>query len=230
MMKKYIIFSDLHGADITPIEEMFQSRKVDAGICLGDFDRVATAKQVEALQDYEMHVVPGNHDYSHINKVAINSGTMSRQSINSYSMWEEWENDEGARNYMENLLKNPTIELDISGNKTLAIHGGLGGNYQTEPSYLWNRIYSEQDYIDNFNKMKENDIKIMLRGHDHKPQFARIDPDSGFKEYDAAGHGYNMFNNRMHIVNPGAFFEGNYAIITTDMPDRENPTIEFCKL
>jgi predicted phosphodiesterase len=230
-MVKHIVFSDVHGRNTAPIRKKLETREVDVGICLGDFDRTATANEIKSLQeDYTMHVIPGNHDYSHINKVRIGSSTMSKQNINSEMMWEEWEDDKEARNYVKDLLKRTKFNFEIGGNKTLVVHGGLGGNYQAAPAELWYRIKTDQNYLDNFGKMSESDIKIMIRGHDHESQFIALDSINGLKKYSTTGYKHKIFSNQAHIVNPGAYCNGNYAIITSDIPNQNYLTVEFCKL
>jgi predicted phosphodiesterase len=232
-MTKYLVFSDIHGASLAPVREMFEARKVDVGICIGDFDRVYSAREAKSIQkDHPLYVAPGNHDQAHLYKRTISSGRLRDQGVTSNELWDEWDNDQEATKYINDMLNNNSedgksgrsLSLDVGGLSTRAIHGGLAGTHITEPADLWNRIESEEDYMANFSIMRQYGIKLLLRGHDHEVQYARLDPKTGFKKYDANGGKFNLFDRREHIVSPGAYFKGEVAVITTG---ESNPVVEF---
>ena len=67
--------------------------------------------------------------------------------------------------------------------KLRLIHGALDSCCSQEDlehiGNLWNRLTTFDDYTLNFEKMKENEDDIMIRGHDHKPAYAYMDTETG---------------------------------------------------
>lgn len=244
---RYGLVGDVHGSELRKAEKEFHVRKVDYGICLGDFDRAHIARQMMEMQiesNIPWIVVPGNHDHSHINRVKIYSGTMTDQGINSEMMWSEWELPENkdAREYVEGMLENkPVVQnsarriafyLDEDPDwKVVVIHGAYAGDFQGQPADLWTRLRREADYKKNFEVMEKKGYKIMIRGHDHFPIYTYKDPEKGVVSYDGEnGKEFRLFKQRVHTINPGAFFDGNFAIIDTDVPGEKQPMLTYHRL
>ena len=236
------IVGDVHGRDLGPVQERFRAERVDQGICLGDFDRAHIARQMMEMQRQDgWYVVPGNHDFSHVDKVVIHSGTMSNQGIDSGMMWREWDlpANSDVREYVCGLLTNKCkleggarrIAFPLDGNAdcmTVIMHGAYAGDYQGEPADLWTRLQQPCDHAKNFDVMERKGYRMMIRGHDHDPVYTYKDPVKGVVSYDGGdGKAFNLFKNRMHTINPGAYFSGNFAVIDTA---GENPVLTYHKL
>ncbi|MFQ6009700.1 MAG: metallophosphoesterase family protein [Candidatus Aenigmatarchaeota archaeon] len=244
---RYGIITDVHGSDLGRIEAEFKARKIDQGICLGDFDRAHIARQMLEMQtkgDMPWAVVPGNHDYSHINREEIFSGTMTRQGIDSQMMWEEWEKPENrdVREYVQGMLDSKSkienaarrIRLSLendSNHEVVVMHGAYEGTYVWKPADLWNRLESEADHYKNFEAMEKKGYSMMIRGHDHAPEYTYKDPEKGIVSYSGGNsEKFRLFKRRTHTINPGAYFNGNFAIIDTDAPGEDCPIVEYHKL
>ena len=185
---KYSFISDIHGADIKKVYKTIRPY-VNLFIILGDLDRTRAAEQVNELlkNDPGVYFVPGNHDYSHINHELIYSGMMNKQEINSLMMWEEWDNSpelsklisssfdnsfkEKYPNYKGLAGRRISLHLE-NGEKMILMHGAYDGDYQGEPSDLWNRLGSKESYKKNFKVMEQKGYSLMVRGHDHEQELA----------------------------------------------------------
>jgi hypothetical protein len=107
----------------------------------------------------------------------------------------------------------------------------LAGDYQGEPADLWTRLRTPSDHAANFKAMEKSDYRIMIRGHDHSPVYTYKDPVKGIKSYDGDDDAkFRLFENRLHTINPGAYFEGYFAIIDTDVKGEDCPVLEYHKL
>jgi predicted phosphodiesterase len=229
--------SDIHGRDMKDVKMEFAARKVDCGICLGDFDRAHLARKMKVTQETNKlpwYVVPGNHDDSHVNRVSITSGTMDKQHITSEMMWAEWSLPENrdARDYVEKLLYDSrTIDFDIGGQKAIIIHGALAGYVETEPTELWARLKTDSDHKKNFAEMEKGGYQIMIRGHDHRPRYTCTGFLGGVKTCDGTeGKTFRLPKGKKHTISLGGYFEGHFAIIDTDVPGEKCPVLTYCKL
>jgi len=245
---RYGIVGDVHGRDLKAVEKEFSVRKVDYGICLGDFDRAHLARQMKEMQERgNWYVVPGNHDDAHVRKIPIRSGKMTSQGISSQMMWQEWDSPENrdVNAYAKTLLacgpprKNcgRKLEIGIDGERAVIIHGALAGSYQGEPADLWTRLDSddasekEANHAANFREMEKNGYQMMIRGHDHDPDYTYRDPVKGIKSYSGANDAkFRLFRHRLHTISPGAFFDGLFATIDTELPGTDCPILSYHKI
>lgn len=239
---KYLLLSDVHGADLKKAYNLLRD-SVDGVIIAGDLDRAYIGRQLNEIlkEDGNSMFVPGNHDFAHIKKQMIYSGTLEKQKISSIDMWMEWTDDEEAYDLLNSIISNkfknnyPTyrgsagrkISFSLeSGGNAILIHGGLSGNYQGEPSDLWYRLITQEDYISNFKIMEHTNHNLMIRGHDHFPRLAYI---NGKNELIVLGTN-ELLNKEIQITHDlvsitiGALFNGYYAILNDEEKKR---TITF---
>ena len=156
---------------------------------LGDLDRASLAEEALDIlrEDEGVVLIPGNHEYAHINHRKITSSTMDAQGIDSPAMWKEWDSKPEVKeafaamfsgdfreNYPEMKGKaGENIELRLEGGDiAILMHAALEGSPTGFPAGLWNRLRSARDHERNFRAMKEKGYTIMLRGHDHRPELA----------------------------------------------------------
>jgi hypothetical protein len=90
---------------------------------------------------------------------------------------------------------------------------------------------SKEDHSKNFKIMKSKGYKVMIRGHDHNPEYTYLDNKKGIVTYPSKeGNAYRLFEDRMHTINPGALFKGSFAIIDTAKSGEKVPILEYHKL
>lgn len=257
---KYILFGDIHGRDLSDLENILDSLEPDGLICTCDFDQVSIIHQFMELEKKYLNKnkfvvkVIGNHDFSILYNDPINSSALKKQKKDISELHYELLNNKRAYSYIHDLLysssKNLTtfekLYLDkdrfASTFSTLVVHAGLDGNLLSYPNcpdnikHLWYRIESLEDYKKNFDKMSSfysnGNIKILIRGHDHEPEYAFRELDGSISIFSPSPNidSYVLQKDRMHIINPGPFFMGNYAIIDTDFENLEDPIVSFKKV
>ncbi len=254
---KYMLIGDLHGLDINSgLEDTIIAENPDVLVCTGDFDQVRTIKQFmeleETLENHGKRVikVPGNHDYSLLNHIRIDSSTFAKQGKSWFTLVDEMEKDKIAKNYLDNLVNSKDeftthrkaffLDKEKFGEsyKTLVMHGAYDGDISSAPDSapeeqdLWFRLSKKEDYDKNFKIMEEKGYKIMIRGHDHEPNYTYKDSEKGIVSYNPKQNGkeYRLFKERKHIINPGALFDGWFAIIETNDHGEEAPILKYKKL
>jgi predicted phosphodiesterase len=251
---KYLIFGDMHGRNLSDLEKSLEDFSPDALICLGDFDRVSVIKQFIELEKRYLDKgktvikVPGNHDNSIFLNDTIYSGALEKQGKTTEELYYELLKDSISHKYIEELLnpdkitKNLFLDENKLGKKysSVVIHGAYAGdessyfNLKNQPDhwkFFWNRLFGPYDFNKNFEIMKTKGEKIMIRGHDHMPTYVLNDPEKGLSGYRPDENSkYPLLTNFQHIINPGAFFEGNFAIINTEFPGEEFPVLTYHKV
>jgi hypothetical protein len=71
----------------------------------------------------------------------------------------------------------------------------------------------------------------MIRGHDHQPTYVLNDPENGLDGYRPNENSkIPLPANFQHIINPGSFFDGNFAVIDTESPGEECPILTYYKV
>ena len=257
---KHVIFGDIHGKSLKPLEEVIQSFKEKVNlICLGDFDDTASMLETKDLmEEYGGLAVPGNHDYMLYRKfVNFESGTFCHGK-NAYSYAIKLHNDPIALDYIQRLLygnkeQSPAALLEeqvkllgiysdwgIRRNipNTVIVHGGLYGDLRSmkdadnHEKKMWYRLYDKGVLFDehaenNFTIMRNLDCNIMIRGHDHVQAYVYKREDGSINISADRKAVFNLLPRRMHIINPGDYFSGYYAIINTDC---RMPQLSFHKL
>lgn len=231
----YIIFGDLHGRSITDIEKYIA--KADMIICTGDFDETRTIQEIQEIKKPTI-VVPGNHDDAILAGLNISSGILRERGRTASELHQNLIRDENARIYIEGLLENPIgylcIDPDRFGEKykAIVVHGGLSGNLRSCPDcspnkqILWHRLESKIDYRNNF--IHTLMPLIMIRGHDHNPTYAYYD-ENGVTIIKNPSPFYRLDPNKKHIITPGAFYYGYFAVLGT-YPHEPYPIVAFYKI
>ncbi len=138
------------------------------------------------------------------------------------------------------LLPIHSVSETASHNNAAVVHGGFAGQASSIGAYsgeehgrLWYRIYDGNGVLSdsyaeqNFEKMKELGVNILIRGHDHVQSYAYKRQNNSIDARSGRVSGYNLLPARMHIINPGAYYDGEYAIIDTDF---FVPRLSFHKL
>ena len=204
--------------------------------------------------------VPGNHDHAVLNNLPGYSRVLYEEGKTIQELHDDLRRDPGAYDYIYDLVTGPhrkSFYLDEGkfGKEYMVItmHGAYAGNlssYPNCPEYLkdlWYRLDTKEDYERNFGVMRIKEARdrrkryrIMVRGHDHEPRYAYWDPVRGVKIYEARdGSVFNVFLRRQyptgevdrwHVINPGAFYKGYFAVLDTDFPGKKWPVLEFQKL
>lgn len=230
---KYLIVSDIHGSSLEPLKKILEMKKVNKLICLGDFDTIECIEDfIDLEKKFNGITVPGNHEHSHFHKVAINSGEMQKKGYSSIQLQVELDSNEACKMWVKSLLQNfsKTFKIDRTKHDTMAIHGGLGGANNGQPAELWNRMMNNVDFEKNLQEMKKKKIWLMLRGHDHVPQYVYSSPVRKLViQTPEPGLKTLLSQEMMHIVNPGAYCDGYYAMIDTDYPGEVEPMLSFHK-
>lgn len=177
---KYLIIGDIHGRDLSDIEQVLNSEKIDVLICTGDFDQAKTIRQFIELEkrlkseDKEVIIVPGNHDEAILNNHEIYSGTIQKQGKTFQQLHTELIKDKIAYEYIKKLVNSKhegftthrvRIFLDQlkygKSYQTLVIHGAYKGDLSSNPYCdennrdLWTRLTSYNDYKENFEVMSK---------------------------------------------------------------------------
>ncbi len=244
---KYAIFGDIHGRNLTKLEERLKKENPDSIVCLGDFDSTDSIKQFKNMEKRylkegrEVIKVPGNHDYAAIKNTPIESGTMMVQGKTSYQIYQEMIKDKEAYEYLKDLI---TSDFAIKGyldEKNLGkeypfvvIHGAHAGDLKDfsggpkEIRSLWYRLKSEKDFSRNFEEMEKKGEKIMIRGHDHFQFYSYKKGEKEESNLALKGHKFELSKDKLHIINPGALFYGDFATIETS-PNKE-PLVNYHKL
>lgn len=249
---KYFIFGDIHGRNLNDLEESLTYFSPDALICLGDFDQVSSVRQFMKLEEEYTQKgkivikVPGNHDNSIFKNEPIYSGALTSQHKTSQELYYELKKDPVAYNYIEKLLnldgiaKNFFLDEKKFSNEypSVVIHGAYNGNLSSCPrcrypwTYLWYRLDGSWGVNQNFKAMKKNGKKIMIRGHDHNPMHASYDSaNETICHWTSDRYSPIQLSKELqHVINPGAFYKGNFALIDTNVSNENCPILTFHKI
>ena len=115
------------------------------------------------------------------------------------------------------------------------MHGAYDGNFnslrfcKSDVRDLWCRLRIEEDHRKNFEVMKRKGYRVMIRGHDHHPEYTYQD-SSGRIVSDRPGESeaeYALSKDRIHTVNPGALCNGHFATIDTSVSGEEVPILKY---
>ena len=240
---KYVLVADMHGTDLSGLEQVLLDEKPDRLLCLGDFDQTGTIHQfMELEKQYKTLTIPGNHDHAILNGIIIFSPILRREGKTSDQLYYELLRDRPARRWIEKLVKPKNFSrelfLDIEkyGNsyRTVMIHGAFAGSTDVDedlPAELWTRLTFGNDYERNFDAMDQKGYQVMLRGHDHSQSYVYRDPEKGIVHHRVIKpRAFRLYENRLHTINPGALYDGNYAIIDTAAGKEKAPLVSYCRL
>lgn len=248
---KYAIIGDFHGTELKDLDTALDYENPDTIICTGDFDQTKTVHQFMDLEKKykdagkKVIKVPGNHDHAILNNLPITSGTLLMQGKTIRQLHEELNNDPVAKKYISALVNSDNrvkIFLDkerfSKTYQTIIIHGAYYGNLRSFPDCppeikdLWTRLLTLDDYKKNFRVMDIEGDKIMIRGHDHYSIYIYEDIDEGIivNEPKIDMSAYKLYKQRKHVINPGALFNGLFAVINTRVPGEEVPILKYLRV
>lgn len=231
----YLLAGDFHGRSLKELREL----EFDTLLSTGDFDHPDIIKEfMDWKRDLEeeegsVYLVPGNHDDAVFSGQNISSGTLREQDWTVAELHRELENRPEERKLLENTLEQKKQELQIDGMNTLLVHGALEGSLRSYPGcppekrVFWRRLLKESYHQENFNTMKENSYSIMIRGHDHTPEYTYRENGEINSEIPDPGNKYELRSDRLHTVTHGTWFNGWYATIDTGS---NNPVLRFHNL
>lgn len=155
---KYVIFTDVHGNSLKPLEKRLEhyGRKSNLRlICMSDFDDADAIKEArDLIESYNGIIVPGNHDEMLYRKfVDFDSGTF-RNGTNAFGYALKLHKDKEALDYlasilygnnaknMKNALRQQSRLIPIIGEQSdnddvqlsnaIIVHGGLDGSLCSE--------------------------------------------------------------------------------------------------
>ncbi|HYD02834.1 MAG TPA: metallophosphoesterase [Alphaproteobacteria bacterium] len=254
---KYALFGDVHDRDLGELEKALDFHKINSIVCTGDFDSVRSIRQFMELEEKylsegkSVHIVPGNHDYALLRNEPLVSKQLKMQGKEIKDYYNELLNNPEIYAYLDNLASEYSLsktgrkifyldENNLGKNyRTVVVHGGYSGSlssYLNCPEglmELWFRINPkyEEDYLKNFEIMKEKGDKIMIRGHDHYALYASYSESLGkiIKNMPQLhGTDYLLKPDRLHIINPGALVDGFYAILDTE--EDKFPVLKYYNL
>ncbi len=215
LVMKIAVLTDIHGRSLDDF--LNEISDVDKIYCLGDFDFVSTIHEVMDLRkDFDVEVVPGNHEHAIYKGVRITSGTMREQGVTASELHTDLMNDERAKEFVEDLLQHHKLEVEVSDFSTVVMHAALNGNLWSMPDAkgkvreLWYRLLSKEDHVKNFEVMKEQGFELMIRGHDAHNEFAVYkDGEVEIKR----GSKHELKSGRLQTVTVGDYYEGYYAVV-----------------
>jgi hypothetical protein len=78
---------------------------------------------------------------------------------------------------------------------------------------MWYRLVCEASIRVNFEEMKKRNENLMIRGHDHMPLHGQLKKGCVSYDYLSYGGTVNLGPRSLHVISPGAFCEGHYAIL-----------------
>ena len=243
---KAILFGDVHGYPLNHLKNFINIENIDYLICTGDFDQIKTLREFMEIENEFISLgkstilVPGSHDYAVLHNIDLHSGTLDRQSTSIQKLHEELMTNKKELEYMNKLMatnKNSflpyskTIKLkDIN---TIVTHAGYTGPMRSHLSCLyenrglWVRLDTKEHYEDNFREMFKNSNQLMIRGHDHHQKTFEMGFEEKGRFLDISKKIYIDFSKNKYILNPGALFNGDFAI----MDFKDNYTsLEYKKL
>ena len=241
---KIVLFGDNHSRNVSNLERELDG-DYDILVNTGDYDQTKSIHEFmewkgrDEAEGKMVVEVPGNHDHAILRKFPINSGTIHQQRKSFGELYKELHNDPIVLAYIENLVgekgENNRVDFVLDEEKfgdkyqIGVVHGAydgslysLGVDYPQEIADLWRRLDQWGDHRENFAAMLKEGINIMLRGHDHRPNYAFKDLHNGNQGRESLipvfGEEYDL-DHDLHTVTPGALFSGHYAVIDTDKKD-----------
>lgn len=234
---KYIFFGDIHGADLTDMINLVKAEQICSIGTTGDIDTPESMQQLSILENYCLthgiffNSVAGNHDLAILeDEVIMSKRFLDQIKKMPWDLHDEFIADERLEKKLRNFVYNDSDnirykeELSIGySNNTLTailIHGGLAGGLEDYPDAvgkeknLWYRIQSQEDFSLNFQEMSHFGVDLMIRGHDHDSVHALQDENGKITiEVPRLDYSYLLSNKHKYIVNPGAYYRGNYIVL-----------------
>ena len=225
-----VIMSDFHSHDPSElIKKLFEDgfRKF---YLLGDFDEPKILEK-----NLSHHLCLGNHEIELVDGVDISSGYFLNSTSYYHGIWNHGAGREFVMNHRKKTISRKSgmsIVSWLENKKILFLHGSL--SYAQKPDenpLIWGSLSPDRNsffYSDikkNFFSMKQRNIDILFRGHDHEPIVFEewFDSSTNFVSYPEVSGKFSLKEAR-YIITVGAFCEGNYCVY-----DSINKTVDFRK-
>lgn len=218
---------DYHGRSIQEFLEKEHPDTEDIILSTGDFDQTHVIHEIldlkERIGNNSVINVGGNHDHALLEKLPIASSTIESQSKHFYEMTDELHQDSTAKEYLQEIVENPIREFEVGDLNGVLVHGGLAGHIQSKNidesmKPFWYRLWDDEDFEKNFDKMDEENFDLMVRGHDHRRDHV-MRPKGAYKPtYRTRGleEGYELDTNYRHLFTHGSWYNGQYMAIDED--------------
>lgn len=229
---KTLVFGDIHGRSLEPLEDTAGEIDPDRVLCTCDFDTPEAVKQFKEFEremetrGVEVFKVPGNHDDAVFRGLDISSPTLRQQGLTVPELHQRLRQEEEAELYLKNLLAETRKRMDVAGRDALLVHGALSGDLRSYPSCpqekqdFWRRLLSREDHRENFEAMEEAGVELMVRGHDHEPEIASHMNEEIRVERPSPGESFELGEGgSLHTVTHGAWFNGWYTVIRSHPPE-----------
>jgi hypothetical protein len=253
---KYLLFGDIHSERLTQLDRIIQSENPQVILCTGDIDSIST---IHELRDIELKFISlgkqfikvcGNHEYSiYHDDVDLSSEELDILGKSSEELHKELMNDPVARQYIaetvntkENILgRNFFIDSNKYGKRypTILVHGALKGNLSSYPDCpieirnIWARLENTIDYVKNFDAMKAEGLRIMIRGNDHVQTYAYMNENDKksviTRKIPKLNEKYRLARNYMHVIEPGSITQKMCAVIETGLSGETEPILKYIR-
>ncbi len=252
---KYFIVGDMHGSSIKILDEIITALNPEVIANTGDYDSPETLKEFFTLKEkYEKQgkkviVVPGNHDHAIYNNFEIHITNDTMQPIQELHY--AFQKDTLAQKYLESLIHGPIQAAFYLAQEeyrtqypTVVLHGAYRGNLSSYPKCptplkpLWRRLEKKQDHEENFAEMRKMKYRIMIRGHDHEPEFAtqttgyitgKFTTNTRIMTPRLNNDALTIYPDQYTVITPGAFEQGCFAIIETTKK-KDYPFVAFYQI
>jgi len=225
---KYLIVGDFHNVRLKEkLETLIEREKPDCLISLGDYDIIDSILDFLEIsekcegQGIQVIDVPGNHDHAILNNFYIESPTLTSLNTDIDTLHSKLQETPRARQYLEKALchENITKRLEIGKFNVVIVHGAYNGDIKSLGdkdkdelvNRLWYRLLDSRDICSNFDEMARLKENIMIRGHDHWQFYATFCRGSVIIDYYSKA--IPLGRRPMHVICPGAFYEGCYAVL-----------------
>ena len=208
-----VYLGDIHGARLRHLKRALNvlAIKPSGLLCTMDLDQILSMQELVKFQNkfdkagLFTALAPGNHEAAVIHRIGIDSSTYreKHQDTNIMSLIEAFNipNFNDVRQFVEQKLEivgGIPFALDEGGSvKGLLIHGALDGKEEKyihefpeplqahvrERSDLWLRLETDTHIKANFACMRDADINIMMRGHDHYAAMRSMDDSDALSSH-----------------------------------------------
>jgi hypothetical protein len=219
-MKRCLV-ADLHGVSPSVLIGGM-SKQVGGWAFLGDYDDPRILKEIRALSGDRI-VTIGNHDYYYaVEKpsfIMFGSPEIIKRAEDTRRLWNEHEDE---KEFVFDCIENPWGSVfGVTASKpgrfgnVLYTHASLN---QLLTHALSERFYSQrrryEAIVENFFRMKEKDVCLMFRGHDHISAILSSNLEGGEirEEYFPELVPFRFNEGRRYIVSVGNFSKDNYAV------------------
>ena len=225
--------SDFHGrSPVKLAERLIENHGISRISFLGDYDSPELFREILNFSKEYVHIpmkiIVGNHDFHFASGENIKSPLLDSPSSDYINLWKQ-ESDK----LLEKVLCPSSIirtGKTFEKRKVLYVHAGLSGIVESPKMnvQLWQRLIDndgihEYNVLSNFDSMREQEVHLKFRGHDHYPiVFSQdIEKQGEIFQWRRANKVY-LDKDRRHIISVPDYNKGNYVIF-----DEESSMVHF---